>query len=229
MAITPTPKIPALSPAPTTNDPANFDSRADSFLGSLPSWGVAVKAVGDATQANAGEAQAQAVEATAQAVIAAQQANQAGLSVAAAQAVAGALPFNPATYYAQYAVAISPGNRQNYRRNTAGSSATDPKDDPANWTPLLLLQLLPMVSIATDTVGTASIHYIFTASCKLTLPASPSVGDVIGFENGSGVKTCTIDPNGNKIRGDASVMRINSKSAAETLVFSGTTFGWIRA
>mgnify|MGYP003527062657 CR=1 FL=1 len=43
----------------------------------------------------------------------------------AAAAAAGATVFNAATAYAQYAAVISPVNLQTYRRNTAGTSATD--------------------------------------------------------------------------------------------------------
>ena len=228
MAVIPTPTIPNIGPAPTTSDPTSFDSRADVFLGQLPAWGVAVQSVGAAAQANATEAGAQATVAGQQATAAAQQAYQAQLAVGAAQAVAGATPWVSGTYYAQYAVVISPANGQNYRRRTAGSSATDPSLDPGNWFALLLSQQYPVQFISTDTAATAGVQYIFTASCKLTLPSNPSVSDVVIFNNESGTITCRIDPNGKSIRGDSSVMTIDSITAMMTLKYSGPTFGWIK-
>lgn len=52
----------------------------------------------------------------------------------AAAAAAGATVFSGTTAYAQYAAVISPVNLQTYRRNTAGTNATDPSSDSTNWT-----------------------------------------------------------------------------------------------
>lgn len=219
---------PDLGTPPTSGDPANFDARADSFLPNLTPWGAAIKAIGDASYSNALESQTQAGNAANSAVVAGQQAAQAALSVAAAQAVSGATRWVSGTYYAQDVVVISPANGQNYRRRAAGAGATDPSADPANWFPLLLLQSLPTQEIAVNTPASAGIHYIFTASCTLTLPANPTVGDLIGINNESGTLTCQIDPNGKKVRGYTGIIVVNSFMAAALLKYSGANFGWIK-
>lgn len=54
MAITnPTPVTQLPMPVPSTQDPVNFDLRADAFLGALPLWGDQLNALGLATYANA--------------------------------------------------------------------------------------------------------------------------------------------------------------------------------
>jgi len=57
-------------------------------------------------------------------------------SAVAAQAVVNAAMFNGATAYALGQAAISGVNFLTYRRKAAGTSATDPSADPANWAPL---------------------------------------------------------------------------------------------
>lgn len=48
--------ITALPAPPTTGDPANFDARADAFLGALPAFGQELNRAAAATHANASEA-----------------------------------------------------------------------------------------------------------------------------------------------------------------------------
>lgn len=57
-------------------------------------------------------------------------------SAVAAQAVVNAAMFDAATAYALGQAAISGVNFLTYRRRSAGTSATDPSADPANWAPL---------------------------------------------------------------------------------------------
>jgi hypothetical protein len=72
----PTP-IDPLSTPPSTNDPVNFDIRADDFLGDLPTFGTQANGLGSVTYANAVEAEASA---TAAATSAASAVNATGTS-----------------------------------------------------------------------------------------------------------------------------------------------------
>lgn len=81
--------------------------------------------------------------------------------------------------------------------------------------------------ISTNTSAVAGITYIGTAALTLTLPAAPTVGDQITFNNQSAATTSVINPNGLKINGLAENMTMDVAYAACTLVYSGTTNGWV--
>lgn len=64
---------------------------------------------------------------------------------------------------------------------------------------------------------------------SLTLPASPSVGDVVAFTDGAGTfntNALTIARNGNKIMGLSEDMTVDTQYAAAQLVYDGSTNGW---
>lgn len=86
--ITP-PSITALGTPPSTSDPANFDSRADAFLGQLPALVTETNAASAATYQNAVSANEGAVAAQAQVVIATTQAGIATTQVGLAAAQVG--------------------------------------------------------------------------------------------------------------------------------------------
>lgn len=90
MATAPTPATPLPTP-PSTSDPANFDTRADAFLGALPDFQDETDAIAENAYDNAvlaetaaTSADADAATATAQAVIATAQATAAATSATAA-------------------------------------------------------------------------------------------------------------------------------------------------
>jgi hypothetical protein len=63
-----------------------------------------------------------------------------------------------------------------------------------------------------------------------TLPATPSVGDIIRFIDVSGTfdtNNLTIARNGKKIQGDTADMTVDVERAALGLIFSGDTQGWV--
>ena len=214
MPITPFP-----GPVPSTSDPANFNARADATLGHLPVF---------VSDANALQVDVNAVAAiVSQDSIAAQNA-----AIAAAQSVSDAAAASGATKwasgsYAQGAVVWSPISGLNYRRKTAGSGATDPSSDSANWWLMSAPAVLPIVSISTNTAAVPGLHYLITASLTLTLPAGPQVGAAVQFTDMSGSRTCIINPNGRLIRGVSGNMILNSAGAAALLVDSGAAKGWI--
>jgi hypothetical protein len=130
--------------------------------------------------------------------------------------------------YTTGTVVWSPADGQNYRRKSpGGASVTDPASDPTNWYAITSLISLPVSRISIDTTAIPDRHYLIAASLILTLPASPVSGDVIEFTNVSNTQTATINPNGQKIRGDSSVMLIDSLNATAVLTYSGATDGWV--
>jgi hypothetical protein len=113
MAITPLPT------PPSRDDPTNFATRADAFLGALPDF---------ATEANA-----LAVDVNADAVAAAADAADAIAAAAAATAAANATKWISGTTYTEGAVVWSPITYLTYRRKSTGGGTTDPSADGTNW------------------------------------------------------------------------------------------------
>jgi hypothetical protein len=132
MAQTAPPTIdPAPSPAPQRNDRNTFSARLDAFV----TWIIAAVAQFAALALNVYN---NAVDAFNSATAAANSSAAAAASAAASATASGATMFNPATTYTQGQPAISGLDFQVYRRKTAGSSATDPKNDPTNWAPSVI-------------------------------------------------------------------------------------------
>lgn len=102
MAITPLPT------PPSRDDPTNFSTRADAFLGALPDF---------ATEANA----------------LAVQVNDDAATAAAAAAMVDAPKWVSGTTYAEGFIVWSPITYLAYRRKTAGAGTTDPSSDTTNW------------------------------------------------------------------------------------------------
>ena len=75
-------------------------------------------------------------------------------------------------------------------------------------------------------------YFVDTTSGAITatLPATPSVADIIRFIDVSGTfdtNNLTIARNGKKIQGDTSDMTVDVERAALGLIFSGDTQGWV--
>lgn len=111
--------ITALPTPPSRDDPTNFATRADAFLGALPTF---------ATEANA-----LAVDVNADAVAAAAAEVAATAAAAGAQAAANVTKWVSGTTYAEGVVVWSPITYLSYRRKTAGAGTTDPSADSTNW------------------------------------------------------------------------------------------------
>lgn len=108
MAITPLPT------PPSRDDPTNFATRADAFLGALPDF---------ATEANALAVDVNADAAAAEA------------AAAAAAAAANATKWVSGTTYTEGVVVWSPITYLSYRRKSTGGGTTDPSADGTNWAP----------------------------------------------------------------------------------------------
>ena len=81
--------------------------------------------------------------------------------------------------------------------------------------------------ISNSTTAVSGSVYVFTANLTLTLPASPEVGESIKISNRSGVATCVLGRNGNKILGAAADLTLDTASASFELIYSGTAQGWV--
>ena len=126
MAITPLPT------PPDRGDPSTFSSRADAFLGALPTFATEANALATAVNEDAADALA-----SAQAAEAAQLAAEAVQVFV--ESVSNIDVFNGATTYEFGDVVYSPTSMQSYRRRSSGQSFTDPAADPTNWTQLTAL------------------------------------------------------------------------------------------
>jgi hypothetical protein len=117
MPTSPTP-ITTLPTAPSRADPANFATRADAFLGQLPTFGTQANAVGSVTYTNAVEAAASANAAAADRILAQSALASITAQSPAANAAAAAASAAAAAVSAAQAQAVSPDSpvRFNTRR-----------------------------------------------------------------------------------------------------------------
>ncbi|SFM63480.1 hypothetical protein [Rugamonas rubra] len=123
--------IDALPPAPSTDDPDNFDPAGDALLAALPTM------VTQQNLANA-EVSAAAAATAASAALATLRASDAASSAAAAASASAATKWDAVTIYADGAPVWSPTNRLPYRRIGAGSGGADPASNGAQWAIQLL-------------------------------------------------------------------------------------------
>ena len=121
--------ITALPTPPSRQDPVNFSSEADAFLGALPAFGTEANALASEVNAAASSASSSASSATTAK-------NLAEAASAAAIAAANAPLWVSGTTYAVGDAVISPVDLQTYRRKIAGAGTTDPSLDSTNWSNL---------------------------------------------------------------------------------------------
>jgi len=68
---------------------------------------------------------------------------------------------------------------------------------------------------------------VLTANLTLTLPSSPSAGNFIKISNRSGVATCTVARNSEKIMGATSDLTLDKLNSGFEMIYSGAAQGWI--
>lgn len=81
--------------------------------------------------------------------------------------------------------------------------------------------------ISTNTTAVPSTVYVITASCTLTLPASPAAGAWVRVSNMSNTTTATVARNGSNIMALAEDMTIDRTNAGFTLEYADATRGWV--
>ena len=81
--------------------------------------------------------------------------------------------------------------------------------------------------ISTNTTAVSGRDYVATASLTLLLPASPSAGDSVGFQNSSGTTTVVIARNGSNIMSLAEDLTVDQLHVGFTLNYADATRGWI--
>jgi len=78
-----------------------------------------------------------------------------------------------------------------------------------------------------DTNATAgTLFYSNTAGVTLTLPSSPTVGDVVGFADTIGDTTSVIDRNNENIMGSAENLTVDVAYASFRLAYIDASTGW---
>lgn len=204
MAVITPPSVTALPTPPSTASPSTFDALADAFLGALPTLQTETDALAANVAANATDAAASAVlanlevgNAAAQAVAAAASAVSSAGSAVTAAAAAGAPIWVSGTTYTIGDVRFSPATQRVYRRKTAGAGTTDPSADATNW------QTVDVAPLVQDVVGPAQAavafsHYLLknVAATTVTMPASPSSGDIVWVTVCNGLTTNMVNFNG---------------------------------
>lgn len=226
MAVMPTPITPLPTP-PTRSDPVNFSDRADAFLVGVPIFATETNAISVNVYDNATEAFNSATAAGSSASAAFDHASAAAVSASAAAAVAGATLWVSGTTYAQGAVVYSPITYLSYRRKTAGAGSTDPSLDATNWVLIGTPGSFPVLVISTNTTALTNTHYVISAALTLTLPASPNVGATVQWTDISRTRSCIVNPGIEKIKGVSGNMTLNTNNTGRTIVYTGSTYGWV--
>lgn len=185
--------ITALSTPPSRNDPANFATRADTFLAELPTF---------AAEANILQADVNAKQTAAAASQVAAAASQ-----AAAEAASTASIWVSGTTYAIGNVRFSPINFKSYRRKTAGAGTTDPSADSTNWQLLTGLGDVDLSSTQTLTNKTHSTGSVWN-------------GTAVPVANGGTGATTAANARSNLGTNDAS--NLDSGTVATARLGSGT-------
>ena len=125
--------ISTLPAPPSTASPADFDSRADAFLGALPTLRSEINNISTINYNNTIATQDNLIQATFKAEIATAQASAASISAANAAASTGAAQWVSGTTYTIGTAVWFPITFAIYRRLTAGAGTTDPSADATNW------------------------------------------------------------------------------------------------
>lgn len=230
MSVTTPPAVSALPDAPSRADPANFATRADTFLGALQTWASQLVALATnvynnavETFTNATSASSSASSATASATAAANSANASATATAAAVWVSG-------TTYAYGVCVWSPMTCLVYRRKVAGAGTTDPSQDATNWAlaGYGTLQIVVDTTSASITVQTWQLTIVRRSDVLVAwnLPASPNVGDeaAVLFDNGR--YDNEIRRNGQLLSSRAETMYEYRPGKVRWFRFIGGTVGW---
>lgn len=198
--------ITALPTPPSRDDPSTFATRADAFLGALPTFATEANALASAVNADEIAAAASATEAEA--------------SANAAAASANVTKWVSGTTYTEGANVWSPINYLTYRRKTNGAGTTDPSADSTNWaqvsgtgdvtaagnntftalqtfsgsTSVAATKLANAKEVATisATAATGTINYDITTQSVLYYTSNASANWTVNFRGSSGTSLNTL-------------------------------------
>jgi hypothetical protein len=132
-----------------------------------------------------------------------------------------------ATHNFTLAVPVSPNGTISLARGNQGATSADIINISAD-NGVTLARFRHNISVVSANVGAAAgVFYICTASMTLTLPASPAVGDIVGFSNRSSTTSIVIARNGTNIMGLAEDMTVDANHVGFTLLYSDATRGWV--
>ena len=231
---------------PSRNDPTNFATRADAFLGALPTF---------QTEANALEVavDADAVAAAASAASAASSLTAAQAAAAGAAASANVTKWVSGTTYTEGAVVWSPINFLSYRRRTTGGGTTDPSADSTNWaqaagtgdvtlagaqtftgtksftgtTSTLAMVLNDAAEVATvsATAATGTIAYDITTQSVLFYTSNASANWTVNFRASSGTSLNTALATGQSVTVAFLVTQGSTAYYNSAVQVDGTTSG----
>lgn len=150
----------------------------------------------------------------------------ASTSTAASVAIStvGAIQFNAGTVYPLGGAAVSNVNFLLYRRTSAGSSASDPQADPANWV-AAGVQPNVVVDVTTGITLIAGPQYRVTAACTPLLPATAARGDIVMIRK-TGAFAVALNPNGHKIQGATGNHDIFAVNVDFYLTYISVALGW---
>lgn len=113
---------------------------------------------------------------------------------------------------------------------SAGTAGNVLTSDGTNWTSAAPSGLPDMVIVSGTTQTAATLkHYVLTnaSATTVTLPASPSAGNVVWVTVANGLTTNVIARNGNKINSLSEDMTIDSAFAGIQLRYADSTRGWV--
>lgn len=106
--------------------------------------------------------------------------------------------------------------------------------DGTEWRTLATALPVPetsSVAVSSNTTMIASTEYFVDTSTAitLTLPATPNLGDKVTIydaADSAGTNNITIDSNSGKINGTVQDAIIDIDGGVNTLVYTGSTYGW---
>jgi len=156
--------ITPLPTPPSRQDPSNFSTRADAFLGALPAFATETNAVAVDVDATAVQSQLSA-DAAAQCVV------DANVALSATNSAANVTKWVSGTTYTEGQVVWSPATFLSYRRKITGAGTTDPSADGTNYA-----LIAGTGNVTLDTVQALTNKTISSVSNTITVDGTNKVG-----------------------------------------------------